>query len=324
MHKHDVYGIGNSIVDILVNVEEQLLEELNLPKGIMSLVDVERSKKLLGSVRLHGKTVMPGGSCCNTMIGVANLGGRAGYAGVVGDDIYGKIFAEKLPLFGVKSNLTRVAGMTGSSVILVTPDGERTMNTHLGVCTQLVKQHIIEDEILKSKIFHTTAYALDTAPEAVMHALELAKRNNITISFDVSDPFLVRDKNVLMKEIVKKYADIVFLNKEEARLFTGHQPYEALGVIAKNGSTVALKIGSEGSLVLHNGKLYRISALKVNALDTTGAGDAYAAGLLFGLTNGYSMSDACRIASFSAGKVVEVMGARVGNSLKEDVIKMCG
>lgn len=319
MSKYDVYGIGNPIVDILAKVEDEHLEKLNLPKGIMSLVDQNRSKQLLNSVRLMEKTIMPGGSCCNTMIGVANLGGKAVFAGAIGDDDHGRVFATKLHEFGVVSNLIKTNAMTGSSVILVTPDSERTMNTHLGACGLLDKNHVSQEHLLNSKIFYTTGYALDTFPETTMYALEIARQNKIKISFDLSDSFLIRDKKEEIKYVVKNYADIVFLNEEEARLFTGKKPINALNDITKLCDIVALKIGAKGSIISQRGTIVRAPGFKINALDTTGAGDMYAAGFLFGITNGYSLKDAAMIGNYGASKIVEVMGARIEYSLKEKV-----
>ncbi|MFH1398739.1 MAG: adenosine kinase [Candidatus Woesearchaeota archaeon] len=308
-----VFGVGNAIVDVLVSVNDSVLAELGMPKGIMTLVDEARSKEILKSVELCQRSIMPGGSCCNTMIGVANLGGRAGYTGIVGNDGLGDLFEEKLKGFGVSSNIVRTKGMTGSSVIMVSPDCERSMNTHLGVCGKLDKKHIIEEDLLRSKIFHTTAYFYDTCPETCLYLLELARRNGIKVSFDVSDPFLA--KNDDLKKIVK-YADIVFLNRDEARLF---QDRHTLQEIGKYASTVVVKVGANGSFVCHKGKYYKIPAFRVNAVDTTGAGDMFAAGFLFGITQGYKVQEAAHIGSFAASKVVEVTGARLDYSLKKEV-----
>lgn len=319
MKTFDVYGIGNPIVDILAKVEDDLLEQLNLPKGIMSLVDQERSKQLLGSVRLIKNTIMPGGSCCNTMIGIANLGGKSAFTGVIGQDEYGEVFESKLSEFGVHSNLIKTKGDTGTSVILITPDSERTMNTHLGVCSLLEKKHIPVNNLLKSKIFHTTAYALDTFPEATIHAMELAREQGIQISFDLSDSFLVREKEHELRDVIRDYADIIFLNKEEARLFTGRKPIEALNILSKLADIIVLKLGSKGSIISDRGTIKKIIPFKVNAIDTTGAGDMYAAGFLYGITNGYSIKESGLIASFSAAKIVEVMGARLDYSIKDQI-----
>ena len=324
MKTFDVYGIGNPIVDILAQVEDELLDKLHLPKGIMSLVDPERSEELLGSVRLVENTIMPGGSCCNTMIGIANLGGKSAFAGVIGKDDYGLEFEKKLADFGVHSNLVREEGVTGTSVILITPDSERTMNTHLGVCSLLQKKHLLVNNILKSKIFHTTAYALDTFPETTLHAMELAKEQGIMISFDLSDPFLIRAKKDELKQVIIDYADIVFLNAEEARLFTDKKPVDALKDLSKLCDIVVLKTGAEGSMVSERGTIIKIEPFKVDAIDTTGAGDMYAAGFLYGITNGYSLEDSGKIASFAAAKIVEVMGARLDYNLKDQIKERFG
>ncbi len=322
MKKYDVFGVGNPITDILLQVEDSFISGLSLNKGIMRLVDEGESKKILAALGDREKVVMPGGSCCNTMIGVANLGGRASFTGMIGNDLYGEVFEEKLLSFGVKSNLRREGDLTGTSVILITPDSERTMNTCLAACSLLKKKHIDSSDIKESKIFHTTAYLIDTAPEAGYHALEIAKSSNIPISFDMSDPFLIRAKKEELKKILKDYAEIVFLNEEEAKLFTGMPPQEALTEISKLCKTVLIKLGAKGSLMSHEGKIYRIAPFKVSAIDTTGAGDMYAAGFLFGITNGYSVEQSGKIASFASAKQVEVIGARLDYSLKDEIKRL--
>ncbi len=312
----NIYGIGNPIVDILVRVEDSLLNELNLPKGIMSLVDQEKQSAIKSSIRLLDKTVMPGGSCCNTMIGISNLGGESTFQGVVGFDDYSKIFEEKLSQFGVLSHLVKNKGDTGSSVILVTPDGERTMNTHLGVCGLLAREHILKKSIAQSKILHTTAYALDTFPDATRYAIDIAKQNNVLVSFDVADPFLVKHQRDIVKEIVKQ-SDIVFLNKEETKLFTNKDPIDAIKQISKLCPNVVVKLGADGCLVGENGNVLRIKGFQVKTVDTTGAGDMFAAGYLFGIVNGYSKKRSAKIGNFVASRVVENMGARLNYSLKE-------
>jgi sugar/nucleoside kinase (ribokinase family) len=322
MPRYDVYGMCNSIVDILLKADDSLIKELGLNKGIMRLVDVAESKKLLDGLKGKDKKIMPGGSGCNTMIGIANLGGKAIFSDVIGNDEYGRIFEQKLTELGVSSDLKKKQGMTGSSIILITPDSERTMNTCLGVCKLFSKQDIDEKNLIDSKLFHTTAYLIDTAPEAGYHALELAKKHSIPISFDISDPFLARAKKAELQKILADYADIVFLNEEEARLFTGKSPEDSLKEISNLSKTVIIKLGAEGSIISSEGKTYRIPGFKAKAIDTTGAGDMYAAGFLFGITNGYTVEQSGMIASYAASKVVEVIGARIDYSLKSHLSKL--
>jgi sugar/nucleoside kinase (ribokinase family) len=324
MAKYDVYGMCNSIVDILVQSDDRLIKRLGLNKGVMRLVDVEESQKILSVVKEKAKQITPGGSGCNTMIGIANLGGRAAFSNVVGDDEYGKAFEEQLTKLGVVSHLKKKHGMTGTSVIIITKDSERTMNTCLGVCKQFAKGDLNEGDLLASSMLYLTGYLIDTAPEAGYHALNLAKAKGIPIAFDVADQFLVRAKKEEFSKLIKDYCDIVFLNKDEARLFTGKEPEDAIREISLLCKTVVVKVGSEGSLVCSEGKLYKIAPFKVKAVDTTGAGDMYAAGFLFGITQGYSIEESGKIASFAASRVVQAIGARLDYSLKEEVKKLLG
>jgi sugar/nucleoside kinase (ribokinase family) len=232
------------------------------------------------------------------------------------------VFEAELKKLGVVSALKKKQGMTGTSVIIITPDSERTMNTCLGVCRLFSKDDVDEGLLKESKIFHITGYLIDTAPEAGYHALELAKRNGLTISFDLSDPFLVRAKREELRKVLEEYADIAFLNKEEAKLFTGKEPEEAIKEISGLCKIAIIKLGAEGSLISHEGKVYRIPGFKAKAIDTTGAGDMYAAGFLFGLTNGYSTEQAGMIASFVAARMVEVVGARLNKDINEEIRDM--
>jgi sugar/nucleoside kinase (ribokinase family) len=319
MHTFDVFGIGNSIMDVVAQVEDELLDELNIPKGVMTLVDQQRSAQLLASLTLVEKSIIPGGSCCNTMIGIANLGGKSVYAGAIGDDAFGVQFKQQLVKFGVVPSLFHTDGMTGSSIILVTPDSERSMNTHLGVCGLLEKKHIMREEIRQSRILHTTAYLYDTCEETCIYALETAKRQNIPISIDLSDPFLIRQRKKDLQELIHEYADLVFLNQEESWLFTGKSPEQALAEIGKTCRCVCLKLGANGSLIRYNNKKYIIQPYRVKPHDTTGAGDMYAAGFLFGITHNYTIEQSGKIASYAASKVVEVIGARIDYLLTEDI-----
>jgi sugar/nucleoside kinase (ribokinase family) len=321
----DILGIGHPLLDIAINIDEKMLKNLNIKKGSMNLVSEKESRdvlKKLGKIKLK---LALAGSASNMLSGANALGNRVSFLGVVGKDKYGKMYQEKMEKEGVISHLVFHEGnVTGHSIILITPDGERTMATHLGAASNFGKEHIKEDEIKKSKILHVEGYKLENpnTRRALLHAIKIAKENQTIISMDLSDTGLIRRNKKLFKDIVKKYIDVVFANEDEAMEFSGKKnPAEALKEIAKNCKIAVVKLGAKGSLIEQGKKVFKIKPYKVDMINTNGAGDTYAAGILHGLINGLKLQDAGKIASHIAGLVVASSGARLDkkhiNSIKK-------
>jgi len=311
MAQYDVFGVENSLVDIQAFVSDVFLDDIGVNKSIMHLVDEERSRSILRRLEGLPTEIVPGGSCANTMRTVAFLGGQSVYTGSVADDLYGRIFEDKLHSFGVKT-ITKwlTHGMTGSCVILTTPDAERTMNTHLGVCREITKADIDLDVLKASRVFYTTGYMWDTDEQkaAAIFAMEHAKRFGLKISFDIADPFLVERNRGEFPEIIKEYVDILFGNAQEVMMLTDiDSPLEAGKALRHRGSIVTVKLGKSGSYVITD-TVEKVASFPVDAIDSTGAGDAYAGGFLYAYCQNKPLAECARVANYIASRMVTVKG----------------
>jgi len=314
-----VYGIGNPLMDIVMKGSYADLERLGVRPGTMNLVDHDTQALVLGSgtdpVRL------PGGSAANTLRGTAFLSGSANnpsvrmwYGGAVGADEMSRQFAEGLSAVGVRPLVATVDAPTGSSAILVTPDLERTMFTHLGACRLFGEDDIDTAVLAESDWLYTTGYMWDTESQerAVRRAIGLAAEHRTAVAFDIADPFVVERYHRRLVEYLPGRIDLIFGNEEElARLtgFTGEP--EGLAQAARRfAPIVALKIGKRGCVVASEDGVRRIEGFAVDARDTTGAGDAYAGGFLYALLTGESIDKAAGLANRLAAAVVTVPGCR--------------
>ncbi|PIE34068.1 adenosine kinase [candidate division KSB3 bacterium] len=311
MATFDVFGMGNSLIDIQAFVDDTFLKSIGVKKGIMHLVDEERSRSILKRLANIPTEMVPGGSCANTMSTIAFLGGQPLYTGIVNSDEYGKTYEEKLKGYGVTTRTKwQNHGLTGSSIILTTPDAERTMNTHLGVCREFEKSDIDLDRLKASKVFYLTGYMWDTdnQKETAIYAMEHAKRFGLKVSFDIADPFLVERNRGEFPHIIREYVDILFGNAQEVMMLTDiESPLEAGQMLQKDCEVVAVKIGSEGAYVIAD-RVEKISPVLVEAVDSTGAGDSYAGGFLYAYCQKKPLAECGRFANYIASKIVTVKG----------------
>lgn len=311
MKKHDVYGIGSPLMDLIVEVSPALIHELNLRKGETHLIDEEQFRIILDTIKYYDIRKVPGGSAANTIAGINNLGGSVIFCGKVGDDEHGNLYEQRLLEEGVSSNIRKADELTGHAITFITPDSERTFTTFLGAALNLRKEDIDEEELAGCKFLHIEGYLLEGRnKQAALYAIEVARKNNVKISIDLSDPALVRRNRDELESIVKG-SYVIFANEEEAREFTGRRGEEALDELSRYCEVAVIKLGSKGSLIKHENRVYKIPGIKANAVDTTGAGDMYAACILYGLTHGLDLEKAGKLASFTAAKVVEQIGARL-------------
>jgi sugar/nucleoside kinase (ribokinase family) len=313
---YDVYGVGNSLVDIQAQVGDATLQRLEFPKGSMTLVDEATQQKVLGN--LNGVPIhrCAGGSAANTIMGVADLGGKAAYAGKVGADELGRFCLGDMRRLGVAIDVPPAVGQTGTCVILITPDAQRTMLTHLGVSSTLSPGDIDANEIRKAKYVYVEGYLFtgSSTREAALRAIALAKSHGVKVAFTVSDPFLIAQFREEFWELIRGPVDLLFCNLEEARSLTGiGDPIECAREIHRYAPNVALTLGADGSILMHEGTVLPIEGVPVEAIDTTGAGDMFAAGLLYGITSGLSWQKAGHLASHAAARIVAQMGARLAN-----------
>lgn len=320
---YDVYGVGNALVDIQARVTESLLAKLQFTKGVMTLVDEATQSRVLGSLDGAAISRCAGGSAANTISGVVDLGGKAAYAGKTGSDSLGDFWLEDMRQLGVKIEVPQIPGQTGTCVVLITEDAQRTMLTHLGLSSTLGPEDISEAEIKKAKYVYIEGYLFtgESTTAAALRAIDLAKKNNVKVAFTISDPFLVGMHNDLFWKLIEGPVDLLFCNLEEARALTGESdPVDCARQVHRHAADVALTFGANGSLLMSGGQIFPIEGVRVDAVDTTGAGDMYAAGVLYGITNGLNWSEAGHLASHAAARIVAQMGARLGRKFTRDEI----
>ena len=319
-----VLGMGNALVDMLIQIDgDDFLEKNSLPKGSMQLVDLETSKEILKSSEGFERSQASGGSAANTIHGIAKLGVEAGFIGKVGKDEIGDFFKQDLFDAGVNPELAESETKSGVSVALVSPDSERTFATFLGAAVEISAEDLTNEMFKGYDYFHIEGYLVQNYA-LIERAVQLAKENGLKVSLDLASYNVVEDNLEFLQRIVKDYVDIVFANEEEAKAFTGKEPEEALHAIAEVAEYAIVKIGSKGSMVKHQGKVYTAGVIEAKSVDTTGAGDLYASGFLFGLHKGVSLDEAARIGSITAGNVIEVIGAKMDGDRWKRIYDMIG
>ncbi len=319
-----VLGIGNALIDTMVRLDnDDFLKEVNLPKGSMQLVDSDESKKIAKKCEGFKKSKSSGGSAANTIHGLARLGVSVGYIGKVGKDELGDFFINDLKKSRIRPNILYGNSNSGHALALISPDSERTFATHLGAALELSADDLKNEFFEDYDFLHIEGYLLQNH-SLMQKALEMAKNNGLKISLDLASFNVVEDNLDVLTEWVENYVDILFANEEEAKAFTGKEPEEALHELAEKSEIAVVKIGKHGSLIKKGEDVFKIEPIKVNATDTTGAGDAYAAGFLFGLVKGYNLEKCGEIASILAGKVIEGTGAKMNEEKWKEVYEIIG
>jgi len=321
-----VLGVGNALVDVIsVLKNDSLLKEFGLPRGSMTLVDAELSQKIYKATYSEKSELTTGGSVANTIRSLANLGGNGGYLGKIGKDKLGELFKNDFERKGITTHLYFSEKDTGRVMGLVSPDSERTMATYLGAAAELQPGDFTPELFNGYDYLYMEGYLVFNH-DLISAGVKMAKKAGLKIAIDLASFNVVEANLEFLKDLIKNYVDIVFANEEEAKSFTAKEPEEALNEISKNCELAIVKIGKEGSLIKAGDKVYKVGTIKANALDTTGAGDSYAAGFLYGLTNDYDLETCGKIAALVSGKVVEVMGANLPddkwNEIKEVIFSI--
>ncbi len=316
-----VIGIGNALVDLMTRIEnDDLLKDLNLPKGSMQLVDKNVSRAIIEKTKKFPRTIASGGSAANTIHGLSRLGIESGFIGKIGKDEMGKYFKEDMEKSHIKTYLLESDADSGVAVALVSPDGERTFAVHLGAAVELAA-HEMKNEFFKGyDLLHIEGYLLQNY-SLIETACDMAKKNGLKVSLDLASFNVVEAHRDFLTYISKNYADIIFANEEEAKAMTGVHPEDAVHSIADWCDVAVVKIGKEGSLVKTGGELFRINAVTANVVDTTGAGDLYASGFLFGLINEISIEECGRIGSLLGKHVIEQIGAKISDKDWKEIKK---
>ncbi len=321
--RFDVLTIGNAIVDVIAPIDDTFLVDEGLRKSIMHLVDADRSADLYAKMPTD-KSIIPGGSSANTAAGVSALGGRAAFVGKVAEDELGLIFRDDFDTKGIGYDTGYLydGPATARSMILVTPDGERTMNTYLGACQHLTENDIVEETIGASAITYMEGYLWDPpqAKKAFIKAAHYAHKNERAAAITLSDPFCVnRFRNEFLDLIKSKTMDYVFANIEEVKaLYDTDDLNVAVRQLAEDAEIAAVTMGARGAMAIKNGEIVSVPASPVSdVVDVTGAGDLFASGFLLATARGQSMEEALKLGCLAASEVISHYGARPVADLKE-------
>ena len=314
MQEHDVVGIGNAIVDIIGRCDDAFLAQFGCTKGSMQLVDTATVLKLYDAM---GPAIeISGGSVANTMVGIASFGGKAGFIGKTADDQFGQVFRHDIRAAGVTFN-TPSAGdsePTGRSLILVTPDGQRTMNTSLGVSPRLGGGEVDAELIKSARILYLEGYLFDRpeAKAAFRQAADIATRAGRQVALSLSDPFCVDRHRPEFLKLIRESVDILFANEAEiVSLYETTQFDDAARQAQADTKLAALTRSEKGSVILSGGQSIAVAAAPVSkVVDTTGAGDLFAAGFLFGVATGKDLQTAAKLGSMAAAEIISHIGAR--------------
>ena len=319
--KYDVTAIGNAIVDVLAHAEDKFLNDQELTKGAMSLIDTATADRLYGL--MNAGVEASGGSAANTVAGLAGLGGKAAFIGKVAGDQLGKAFSHDIRAVGVDFDTPILASgaPTARCLIFVTPDAQRTMQTFLGACVDLGPEDVEESKIANSEVVYLEGYLFDPprAKEAFFKAAKIAKQAGKKVSLSLSDPFCVGRYRAEFLDLIQNHIDILFANEEEIKsLYQVTDFDQALQKVRGHCEVAALTRSEKGSVVVKGDEVHVIDAEKVaKVVDTTGAGDAYAAGFLYAYTQGKGLRAAGKLGGMMAAEIISHYGARAESDLKQ-------
>lgn len=315
-------GMGNALVDIMTRLDnDDYLPVFGLPKGSMTLVDALRSQSVFDGTGHLQRTIRSGGSAANTIHGAARLGIESAFMGKIGRDILGEVFMNDLISSNIKPSLLYSNTESGRAIALVSPDTERTFATYLGAAVELSDLDM-EDHLFEGfQYFHIEGYLVQNQ-KLLQRSLEIVKSKGMKVSLDMASYNVVEANREFLGYMVKEYVDIVFANEEEAKAFTGREPADAVELIGRDCDVAVVKIGRHGSLVRQHNKTHPVGIIPSNSIDTTGAGDLYASGFLYGMIHGQPISTCGRIGAILAGKVIEVLGPKIAEGQWEQVKAM--
>jgi sugar/nucleoside kinase (ribokinase family) len=324
----DVVGLGNAIVDVIAHADDAFLEQRGLNKGAMTLIDAEQAEALYDAMGPGVES--SGGSAANTMAGIASLGGRPAFFGKVSDDQLGAVFAHDIRSIGVAFEPTVAddAAPTGRCLVMVTPDAQRTMQTFLGAAAELGPDDIEENIVRAAQVVYLEGYLWDPPPakQAFVKAAEIAHDAGRKVALTLSDPFCVDRHRAEFRDLVDGHIDVLFANEEEIKSLYETKSFDAaLQQVRGKCDIAALTRSEKGSVVVAGDEIHVIDSEPVDkVVDTTGAGDLYASGFLWGMTHGYGLAQCGRIAGICAAEVIGHIGARPEVSLKELVKSKVG
>jgi sugar/nucleoside kinase (ribokinase family) len=304
-------GMGNALTDVLMSIgSDELLQELGLPKGSMQLIDAEQLRTISARVAAMPKSMACGGSAANTVTGSAKLGVPSAFIGKIFDDEVGHNYHSDMQSYGVRSILLEGDQASGQALVFVTPDSERTFATFLGAAASMTAEDLKPEFFVDSDLFYIEGYLVQNH-SLILSAVQMAKKAGLKVALDLASYNVVEANIEFLTHLVNDYVDIVFANEEEAKALTGLQPEEALDHLAGKVDIAVVKIGERGALARQGAEKVQVGAVKANCVDTTGAGDLFAAGFIYGLHAGKSLRECTRYGTITAGKVIEVMGPKM-------------
>ena len=316
-----VIGIGNALTDMLVNLKnEEVLAKYNIARGSMMLVDSDTQSKISKSVAGLPYSLSLGGSADNTIRAMARLGSDVGFIGKVGRDTTGDFFEQALSNLGIQPVIFRGDSRSGKCVSLVSPDGERTMLTHLGAAAEMHADDISKEIFEGYDCLYVEGYLVQEH-SLISMAVRTAKECGMLVAIDLASFNVVEENLEFLRDLVTKYVDIVFANEDEAKVFSGEaEPINALQYISTCCDLAVVKIGTKGALIKYKGEVIQVGIMAAaKRVDTTGAGDFYAAGFMHGLCEGLSLRQCGTIGAITAGKVIEVMGPTLGEEAWREI-----
>jgi sugar/nucleoside kinase (ribokinase family) len=308
-----ILGIGNALVDILAKLpDDEFLKELNVTKGSMNLIEEETRKSLFGKIETMDLKMTTGGSVSNTSLALRKMGAPSGYIGKVGNDEYGKFYIHELTEDGVELHLIRESGFSGTAIAMITPDGERTFCTYLGAAAGMQKTEIQKSILEQYTHLYVEGYLVQNH-DLIEGVMKMAKSLGLTIMLDLASFNVVASDRTFICQLVEKYVDIVFANEEESLAFTGKSSAEeAIRDIACHVKIAILKEGDKGSWIKHNDELIHVPVYKkVKPIDTTAAGDYYAAGFFYGMLHDVSLEKCAQLGSLLSYHIIQVVGTKL-------------
>ena len=323
MKKYNVFGIGNALVDCVYMVDDKFLDDNNIEKGLMTLVDEKKQKSIIEKIKNFDSVIQSGGSVTNSVYTLSQLGGSGYVSVLVAEDEFGKIYLSDLKNSNVSTGgtiYTTGDGMTGTCLVLTTPDAERTMNTCLSISSNFSIKNINLVDLKSSEYLYIEGYLVtsDVAMEAVHQSIEFSSKNDVKIALTFSDLAMVKYFKDNFKSILNNKVDLLFCNEDEAKTFSGYDTLEdSIKYLGKLSATLVVTLGKNGSLIYHNGEKIIIDPYPTKAVDTVGAGDTFAGAFLYGITNGLSLKKSGELASLLSSKVVSKIGPRLE---KDDIL----
>jgi len=323
MKKYNVFGIGNALVDCVYMVDDKFLDDNKIEKGLMTLVDEKKQKSIIEKIKKFDSVIQSGGSVTNSVYTLSQLGGSGYVSVLVAEDEFGKIYLSDLKNSNVSTGGTTYTtgdGMTGTCLVLTTPDAERTMNTCLSISSNFSIKNINLVDLKSSEYLYIEGYLVtsDVAMEAVHQSIEFSSKNDVKIALTFSDLAMVKYFKDNFKSILNNKVDLLFCNEDEAKTFSGYDTLEdSIKYLGKLSSTLVVTLGKNGSIIYHNGEKITIDPYPTKAIDTVGAGDTFAGAFLYGITNGLSLKKSGELASLLSSKVVSKIGPRLE---KDDIL----